>query len=191
MPSPRTGQRSLLIALALVVASCASGPWSRTDDFVSRLRCGMSESDVLAEAGRYSKVRVTRAARSDPELVVSKGQTQIVLGLEAGRIHDYQVSWVSSFMKRAHGLKRDLCSNEDFVELHILGPSSAAGSEVLLDTERMGELSALGTITLNVPLGKHRLRVEKAGVGSWSTELRYDESSSGYDRVLVEFSGAE
>jgi hypothetical protein len=150
----------------------------------------MSEHEVLAEASRYSKARVTRAARSEPELVVIKGQTQIALGLEDGEIRDYQVNWVSSFMKRTYGLKKDLCSDRLLVELHILAPSSAGGSTVLLDTENVGELSALGTLTLDVPLGKHHLTVEKAGIGVWSTELRYDESSSGYDRVSVELNEA-
>ena len=188
--SPNERHLLFLLALALVASSCASGPWRRTDDFVSHLRCRMSEHEVIAEASRFTKVRITRSARRNPELVVIKDQTQIVLGLEAGEVRDYQVNWVSSFMKRTHGLKRDLCSDRLFVELHILAPTSAAGSAVLLDTVLVGELSGLGALTLDVPLGKHHLTVENAGVGSWSTELHYDESSSGYDRVSVELNGA-
>lgn len=185
MRDRQTDRPFFLLMLAVVIASCASGPWKRAPDFLSRLRCGMSEAETEGEARRYSKVRITRAATSDPELVVIKGQTYITLGLEAGRIRDYQVSWVSGFMERTYELKRDLCSNELLVELHILGPSSAAGSTVLLDGEEVGKLSAIGTLTIDVPLGKHYLRVEKTRVGSWSTELSYDESSSGYDRLPI------
>lgn len=107
---PQLYPLSLYLLLALAVTSCTTGPWNRADDLVSHLRCGMSESDVRAEARRFNKVRITRSARSDRELVVIRGQTHIVLDLEAGRIQDYQINWISGFMKRL------------FVEVHIAGP---------------------------------------------------------------------
>lgn len=188
-----TGGRVFLVGCTMFVASCASAPWERTDELTARLRCGMSEVEAIAEAQKLGRVRAYRQAPSyaEAELVIVKGTTQIVLDLENDRVRNYQVNWASGFMKRPRALKRDLCSAKLYVELHVLGDASAAGSAVFLDGKRVGALSGLGSLTLDVPLGEHQLRIDTPGNRSWSTDLRYDETSSGYDVLQVGRSTAQ
>lgn len=118
-------------------------------------------------------------------MVAQKGDTLVHMELEGLHLKRYQVSWTSGFTKQSHDLKTALCSGEKLVELHVLGDSAQAGAVVLLDGDRVGELSSTGVDILDVPIGTHTLEVKKAALGSWSTELSYDETSSGYHRLLI------
>jgi hypothetical protein len=117
--------------------------------------------------------------------VAQTGDTLIHLELENDRLRSYQVSWTSGFTKQSSKLKTDLCSGEKLVEVYIVNGYRHAGAAVLLDGEKVGELSKQGTFILDVPLGRHSLTIELPDSRSWSTELRYDESSSGYDRLPI------
>jgi len=105
--------------------------------------------------------------------------------MKALLLETYQVTWTSGFTKQSFQLKHDLCSGEKYVELHLDASSDLAGASIWLDGERIGEVAKSGGFSRDIPLGVHELRLEKLGVGFWSTKLDYDESSSGYDRVPV------
>jgi hypothetical protein len=107
------------------------------------------------------------------------------LELEGPHLKTYQVSWTSGFTKQSYHLKTDLCSGQKLVQLHIIGDHAHAGAIVLLNGQPVGELSRTGIKVLDVPIGTHTLEVKKAGLSSWSTELRYDDASSGYDRLPI------
>lgn len=144
----------------------------------------MSETELRTYSERYPQLQIRNPDK--PELLVAwKGNTQILLWLNAGGLTAYQVTWTYPLTHFESGLKTDLCSGVKYVELNVVGDSVLTGAAVWLDGERVGELSGAGTFTLDVPLGIHELRVEEALGGSWRTELRYDESSSGHDRVSI------
>lgn len=175
------------LLLGLAASSCSTGPWRRADDFVARLRCGMTEVEVAAEAKRYRHLGLRSSDDPDGELVAKKGQTLIAIDLESGEVQSHQVNWVSGFMRRTYRLKEDLCSGLNLVELHLVGPSADAGAAVLLDGIEVTQLSSFGTASLDVPLGEHRVSVETPDERLWTKELTYDDTSPGYDRLVIEF----
>lgn len=174
----------------MLVLSCLSPPWVGSArpwvgavDFTEGLRCDMTEGEIAEHARSFSRLQLHSTDERDEVLVAQKGDTLIRLELEGPHLKRYQVSWTSGFTKQSHDLKTDLCSGEKLVELHVLGHSAQAGAVVLLDGQRVGELSSTGVDILDVPIGTHTLEVKEAALGSWSTELIYDEASSGYDRL--------
>lgn len=183
------------LALLLVVAaqlSCLGPPfigsfrpWSGSATFVESLRCNMTKAEIEATAQRFPPLEIYSPDSHPDRLTARKGDTLILLGLKELLLKTYQVSWTSGFTKQSFHLKHDLCSGLRYVELHLVGTADLAGASVWLDGELVGQLSAFGNFDRDVQLGSHHLKVQKAGSGSWSTELRYDESSSGYDRVPI------
>lgn len=145
----------------------------------------MTEAQIAEQARGFPSLRLHRPDGKEQLLVAQKGDTMIHLGFEDVRLRSYQVSWTSGFTKQSYALKTDVCAGQKLVELHVLGDPQDFGARVLLDGEQVGELSRQGTEILDVPLGRHRLTIEPGGSRSWSTELRYDESSAGYDRLPI------
>lgn len=145
----------------------------------------MTEDDIAATARQFPSLSIHRP-ESYPELLVAqKGDTLILLGLREARLETHQVTWISGLTKRSSLLKHNLCSGAKYVELHLVGSSDLAGASVWLDGQFVGQLADFGDLDRDVQLGRHQLRVQKSGIGSWSTELHYDESSSGYDRLPI------
>lgn len=186
----------LLVASALSL-SCLGPPWvgsfrpwSGSVAFKAGLQCGMAEAEIAAIAQRFRRLQIHRPDSSPDRLIAQRGDTLIILGLKAARLETYQVTWTSGFTKQSSQLKHNVCSGVKYVEMHLLASSDLAGATIWLDGERIGEISRTGGFTEDIPIGIRALRVEKAGVGSWSTELRYDKSSSGYDRISVDLKGA-
>lgn len=187
-----TGRQVLAGLAPLLFSSCLSPPWvgsfrpwSGALEFVEGLRCEMTADEIAAHARSFPPLLLHRPDERDDLLVAAKGDTLVHLELEGSRLKTYQVSWTSGFTKQSHRLKTDLCSGAKLVELHIIGDSAQAGAIVLLDGQPVGELASIGIEVLDVPIGTHTLELRKPGLGSWSTELRYEEGSSGYDRLPV------
>jgi hypothetical protein len=144
----------------------------------------MSEAELRTYSERYPQLQIR--VPDEPELLIAwKGNTRILLWFGRGGLTAYQITWTYPITNFDSRLKTDLCSGARYVDLNLVGESELAGAAVWLDGERLGELSRSGTFTWEVPLGVHELRIEIAGGGSWSTELRYDDSSSGHHRVPV------
>jgi len=178
------------MVLGVVLAACSllNHPWRKADDYVAGLRCNMSEAELRTYSERYPQLEIRDP--DEPELLIaSKGNTQILLWLGAGGLTAYQVTWTYPLTNFDSRLKTDVCSGARYVELNLVGDSELSGAAVWLDGERVGTLSKTGTFTWDVPLGVHQLRVERMGGGSWSTELRYDESGPGHHRVPVSAAG--
>lgn len=145
----------------------------------------MTAAEIAEHARRFPQLRVHRPEGREDLLVAQKGDTIVQLELGGASLKTYQVSWTSGFTKQSHYLKTNVCSGEKLVELHIIGDRGHSGAVVMLDGEPVGELSSTGFEVLDVPIGTHTLEVRKAGLGSWSIEMRYDEESSGYDRLPI------
>lgn len=144
----------------------------------------MSVAELRTYSERYPQLQIRDP--DEPELLVAwKGNTQILLWLGTGGLTAYQITWTYPLTNFDSRLKTDLCSGARYVELNLVGDSALAGAAVWLDGERVGELTSSGNFTWDVPLGAHQFRVEKPDGGSWSTELRYDESSAGHDRLPI------
>jgi len=145
----------------------------------------MTIAEVAEHARSFPQLRLHRPGRREELLVAQKGDTLVHMELEEARLKRYQVSWTSGFTTQSCNLKADLCSGEPLVQLAIVGSAEQAGAAVLLDGRAVGELSSEGNRSLDVPLGSHVLTLEKVGWGTWSTELHYNSSSPGCDRLPV------
>lgn len=190
----RGGWSSVLLVAALPAAfffSCLSPPWvgsarpwSKADDFTGGLHCDMAEEEIAEHARSFPRLLLHRPDERQDLLVGRKDDTLIHLELDGGNLKTYQVSWTSGLTKQSHELKTDLCSGQKLVELHVIGGSEHAGTAVLLDGEWIGELPNHGTASFDIPLGVHTLALDRRG-SVWTAELRYDTSSSGYDRLPI------
>ena len=176
----------------LLVLSCLSPPWVGSArpwvgavEFTEGLRCDMAAPEIAEHASSFPKLQLHRPEGRKDLLVAQKGDTMVRLDLEGLSLKRYQISWTSGLTKQSYHLKTDLCSGQKLVELHIIGDSEDSGAVVILDGHPVGELSTTGIEVLDVPIGTHTLEVRKADLGSWSTELRYNEKSSGYHRLPV------
>lgn len=159
-------------------------PWANADDFIGGLHCDMTQEEIAEHARSFSRLQLHHPDERQDLLVGRKGDTLIDLEIDRGRLQTYQVSWTSGFTKQTVELKTDLCSGQELVELHIIGGSEHAGTAVLLDGVRIGELPSHGTASFDVPLGAHTLALHR-GNSIWTAELRYNRSSSGYDRLPI------
>ncbi len=124
---------------------------------------------------------------TDRSLVTARRKnTSIDLWFEGDLLEAHRVAWTYPITNYGARFKTNICTGQRFVDLRLLGPRGLAGASVLLDNEKVGEMSSAGTQSLDVPLGVHRLTIEKHGLGPWTRELTYDDSSSAYDRLEVD-----
>ena len=178
--------------LALLLFSCLSPPWigsarpwDRADEFTEGLRCDMTEAEITERARSFPALHLHHPDGRPELLVGQKGDTLIHMTLDGPNLETYQVSWTSGLTRQSCALKVALCSGQELVHLAIVADAGHAGARVLLDGQQVGELSKQGNKDVDVPLGTHRLTIEKADSRSWSTELRYDSSSPGCARLPV------
>ena len=187
----RTGLFPLML-MALLLVSCLSPPWigsrlpwTGAKDFTSGLRCQMTEADIKLFAKTFPRLSLHQPDGWKGRLVGQKGDTMIVLELEAERLLTrYQVSWTSGLTRQSFELKNDLCSGQQLVTVAVVGSPRLAGAALLLNGEPAAMLSSQGTALFDVLLGEHTLVVRHEDA-EWSTLLRYDTSSSGWDRLPV------
>lgn len=181
----------ILLLMGIGLVCCAAKPWGRADEFASGLRCGMSGAQLHAYIREFRDLQVKKGERiSGPTFVAQKRNTLILLWLRNDRLESYQVTWSYPLTNQAWGLKQSLCSDQQFVDLRLVGSSRLAGAEVLLDEKVVGQMSSVGTISLDVPLGTHQVAV-RSYLGKWSTNVTYDRGISGYDRQEVHFADDE
>lgn len=62
--------------LASVLLCCSSSKWRRADEFVSRLRCGMSKQEVAALVAEFRGLSFREVQHAQPfDFVAQKGDT--------------------------------------------------------------------------------------------------------------------
>lgn len=175
------------LLLAGVTLSCAStAPSQRVEKFIAGLECGLAMDSVgaLAMGVKGLSVHDVDEGPSRPSLVVSRRSTLARLWFDDSGLLAHRVTWSYPITNFGSRLKVNLCTGERFVELSLVGPSSFAGSPVEIDGRHAGVLSNAGTMTVDVPLGQHRVEVFTPP-GSWTAELRYASTVSGYDRLEI------
>lgn len=100
----------LLVLVTLTAASCTSR-WSRADDFVGRLRCGMTVDEVKRLAGEYGRTTVYQSRDDDfPELVVKQGGTRVHCEFVRGGLQAVKVTWISRPMYVTEEPRIELCA---------------------------------------------------------------------------------
>jgi len=67
-----------------------------------------------------------------------------------------------------------LCTGVRTVALSILGPEGFEGADIYLDGVKLGEISEWLVTRIEVPLGIHEIRIEKAGYVPITQTLKYD-----------------
>lgn len=100
--------------LAVTAASCGSHElWPKTEEFLSRLECGMSEEEVSAIAADYPGLQFKDSQRGAPwDKVAYKPQTTIALDFEEGGLRRAEVIWVDAILHAKTLPIRDFCSPE-------------------------------------------------------------------------------
>lgn len=101
--------------LAMTAASCGSYElWPKTEEFLGRLECGMSEEEVAAIAADYPALEFKDSQRGTPwNKVAYKPQTSIALDFEEGGLRRAEVSWVDAILHAKVLPVRDFCGGED------------------------------------------------------------------------------
>lgn len=104
---------TLSLCFLLVSIGCCypKARWSKTDELISRLRCGMSETEIHSICQDYDGVELSQPEffHERCELLASKGRTHICLHIEDGRLLHVQVSWQDHIMHRQTLQEVDLC----------------------------------------------------------------------------------
>lgn len=99
--------------LLLIVASCTSYElWPKTEEFLDRLECGMSEEEVARIVAEYRGLELRDLNNDDPpwDKVAYKPQTSIALDFEQGRLRRADVSWVDAILHAKTLPTRDFCA---------------------------------------------------------------------------------
>jgi hypothetical protein len=105
-------QVGLILALYILTVGCWSfSRWMRTDDFVSRLRCNMSEQEIEATVRSFKNLELNKV-QYEPRwtLVATEGGTAITLALDQGGLRRIQVSWIDAVEHRRFLPEKDLCN---------------------------------------------------------------------------------
>lgn len=114
----RTKSIETLSAACLVwglvtAASCASHDlWPRTEEFLDRLECGMSEAEVAAIAEEFPGLEFKDSRRGTPwDKVAYKPQTSITMDFEDGGLRRAEVIWVDAILHAERLPIRDFCDS--------------------------------------------------------------------------------
>jgi hypothetical protein len=110
----RVRDLALLLGTLLAIFCLACGwRWSKTDQFVQGLKCGMSATEIRSLAEKFSGSEVyERDSPNLPQLVVKHGGTRILCWLEAGKLKAVQVTWIREPMSLKTERQRDLCPSQ-------------------------------------------------------------------------------
>src|SRR5947209_4982890 len=100
-PSSRSRSRVLFTALCFLLMAASQGcweqsVWSHTGEFVGRLRCGMSHSDVEQVAKTFKGLRLE--ITEPGSLVFSKDNTTIEAEFESKALRRVKVTWIDTIM---------------------------------------------------------------------------------------------
>lgn len=94
-------------------ASCGTYEmWPKTDDFLSRLECGMSEEEVASISAEFPGLKLRDLNDDDPpwDKVAYKPQTSIALDFEQQGLRRAEVSWVDAILHAKTLPVHDFCS---------------------------------------------------------------------------------
>jgi hypothetical protein len=103
----------IALSLSMLTVGCWSfSKWSRTDDFVSRLRCKMSEQEIESTVRLFKNLEL-RKIQYEPRwtLVATEGTTAITLALDQTGLRRIQVSWIDAIEHRRFLPEKDLCND--------------------------------------------------------------------------------
>lgn len=95
-----------------VAASCGTyEKWPKTDEFLSRLQCGMSEKEVAAVVAEFRGLKLKDSQRGTPwDKVAVQGRTTIALDFEDERLRQAEVIWVDGILSADSLPVHDFCS---------------------------------------------------------------------------------
>lgn len=150
----------------------------------------MTQDEVSKHAQRFKGLRLESSA-AENHLVALKGNTVIQLWFADTGLNAQQVTWSYPVTRYSSRLKMDLCTGERVVVVQIVAPPAFEGATVMLDGAEVDQLSAQGTTSLELGLGRHQLTIEKAPFGRKERELVYDADSPGHDRLVFGEDSAE
>lgn len=97
----------------LATASCVSyEKWSQTDEFLRRLKCGMSEEEVGRVVSEFPGLQFRASQRGTPwDKVAIKDRTSIALDFDESRLRQAEVIWVDGILSAKALPVHDFCSS--------------------------------------------------------------------------------
>jgi hypothetical protein len=97
----------------LATTSCVTyEKWPRTDEFLRRLKCGMSEQEVGRVVSEFPGLEFRDSQRGTPwDKVAIKGRTSIVLDFDESGLRQAKVVWDTGILAAKALPVYDFCSS--------------------------------------------------------------------------------
>jgi hypothetical protein len=169
--------------LSLVLA-CHYRPWSRADELVGGLHCGMTVEEIENYAREFGGVvALKRSASNAPLVTLEHKGTHVNCWGEQGRLRAIQISWISAPAVAQVSPRRDLCSGEVMADVYLTGSEGWAGATVLLDGKEVGSL--VDGLKLELKAGSHSVDVRRQDGRAFSRTLRVDKEGPGRIDLIV------
>lgn len=100
-----------LVCLITIGACSSHSQWSQTNEFLSRLGCGMSEEEVAVVVAEFPGLKLQDSERGTPwDKVAVKGGTTIDLDFRDLGLRQAEVIWVDGILSAESLPVHDFCS---------------------------------------------------------------------------------
>lgn len=101
--------------LLLVSTSCSSNTmWPRTQEFLDRLHCGMTEDQVAKVTGEFCGLVFANSDLGIPwDKVVRMENTTITLDFDESGLRQAEVIWIDGLLSADALPIRDFCAHEE------------------------------------------------------------------------------
>lgn len=162
-------------AVAVVALSCAcSDGWKQRESFYREARCGLSvdSTRAIAERSGGSDWLCLTPREGLTECNFRVRQTRVDLDFEDGKLQSVQDGYYFGITGFATRPKVNVCTGARSRGVIITPPDAGwIGAAISVDGQVIGTITARHAQSVDVPLGRHVLQVEKAGRGMMKREI--------------------
>lgn len=151
-----------LFSLLVLGLGCSDG-WREATNVLEKLDCGMSKEAVISILPTSHSARST--SHSDGELyeISIESGPRLRLFFSPDGLYAVRVTEVVGLMKVFEHPLENLCTGERSIRVTVMAENARwGGSSVILDGLAVGRLpvSAVPTIDLELPLGRHQVHLQ-------------------------------
>lgn len=177
------------VLAAAILLSCVNS--SKVDEFTRQLRCGMTVEQARTAAtslGISNVYPMPRRSVLYGTQEVAVGRSRVWLDFEGNQLKWYRRGTQSGWTGMHVGLKQTVCSAGSLVSLVISAGAKWSEADVRLDNTTIGALAPAGPIAfleVDVPMGHHRLTVNRPGAAAFSYDLKNDGQFDGLVRIDI------
>lgn len=165
----------IFAAVAVVALSCAgSDGWTQRESFYREARCGLSVDSTRTLAERFGGSEWICATPSAQltECNFRVGRTRVSLDFEDGKMQSVEDGDYFGITGMATRPKVNVCSGARSRSVIITPPDAGwIGAAISIDGQPIGTITAGHAQSIDIPLGRHVLQVEKAGRVAMKREI--------------------